>query len=286
MAIEETRFSYRGADGVGLAGFRWSGHGAPRAVLQLAHGAGEHCGRYRERLAPIVEDGFTIYAADHRGHGRTSGMSHLGDFGPGGADACLSDMTLLAQRARAENPGLPLIMMGHSMGAIFTQAWLPEHSDLVDAVVLSGTTGSGPRFEGEWNSAFPRARTDYDWLSRDTAEVDRYVADPFCGIRFVEASNASFLALVARALHASDPSTIRPGLPVYVLVGEDDPINNRLAGVRPLIEGYRAAGLDVTFKSYPGGRHEMLNEINRDEVISDLLAWLRKTFPVWRTGRS
>src|SRR3954447_17773910 len=131
MPTTETRFRYHGADGTALAGFRWTPSIQPRVVLQLAHGAGEHSGRYREPLAPLVEAGFTIYAADHRGHGLTSGMSHLGDFGPGGAAAAVDDMAVLARLARAENPDLPLVLMGHSMGAMFAQAFLPEHSALI-----------------------------------------------------------------------------------------------------------------------------------------------------------
>jgi len=274
MTVTETLFRYHGADGVPLAGVLWRGGGEPKALLQVAHGAGEHAGRYRERLAPLAEAGFAIYAADHRGHGLTSGMSHFGDFGPGGAEACVADMAELAKRARSEHPGLPLILMGHSMGAIFAQAFLPEHSGLIDGLVLSGTAGPGPRFAGPPNSAFANPRTDYDWLSRDPVEVDRYIADPFCGIGFTKESQASFYAVAARAREITDLSGVRSGLPVYVFVGDEDPINNRLAGILPLIERYRAAGLDVTFKVYPEGRHEMLNETNRDQVVADLLAWL------------
>src|SRR5205085_5599324 len=117
-------------------------------------------------------------------------------------------------------------------------------------------------------------RTDYDWLSRDEAEVDKYVADPFCGIRFAPESMASFLTLRERAPTPQALAAVKAGLPVYVFVGDADPINRRLQGLTPLIDAYRAAGLDVTLKVYPGGRHEMLNETNRDEVVADLLAWL------------
>lgn len=274
MALSETRFRYHGTDGAALAGFKWSSSGTPRALLQLAHGAGEHSGRYRERLAPLAEAGFVIYAADHRGHGLTSGMSHLGDFGPGGAEACVADMAELSRLARQENPGLPLILLGHSMGAMFAQAYLGEHAALIDGLVLSGTSGPGPRMEGPPNSAFASPRTEYDWLSRDAAEVDRYIADPFCGIRFTDASQTSFRSVAAKALFQTDLASVQPGLPVYVFVGDEDPINNRLAAVTPLIEAYRAADLDVTFKVYEQGRHEMLNETNRDEVIADLTSWL------------
>jgi alpha-beta hydrolase superfamily lysophospholipase len=275
MTITETRFRYDGEDGTRLAGFKWQA-GQPKALLQLAHGAGEHAGRYLGPMAPIVEAGFAIYTADHRGHGMTSGMSHLGDFGPGGAPAVVSDMAVLSRRARAENPGLPLILMGHSMGAMLSQAYVLEHSGLIDALVLSGTTGPGARIAaGKLNDGF-EGRTAYDWLSRDQAEVDKYVADPFCGIQFTDASRDSFTALRERAPTAEALGRIRKGLPVYVVVGDEDPINGKLEGLTPLIDAYRAAGLDVTLKVYPGGRHEMLNETNRDEVVADLLAWLNQ----------
>lgn len=277
MRITQRCFRYEGGDGAGLAGFAWSGSAKPKALLQLAHGAGEHAGRYIEPLAPIVDAGFLIYTADHRGHGLTSGMSHLGDFGPGGAPAAVDDMAVLSRRARAEHPDLPLILMGHSMGAMFCQAFLPDHADLIDALVLSGTAGPGRIEPGTINRDFEPARTAYDWLSRDEAEVDAYIADPFCGIRFAPASAASFASLRERELSVQSLSRVRPGLPVYVVVGDADPINAKLARLAPLVDTYREAGLAVTLKVYPGGRHEMLNETNRAEVVADLLAWLDAT---------
>lgn len=274
MSLTTTLFRYEGADGVALAGVRSTASAPPRAILQLAHGAGEHSGRYWEPLAPILEAGFAVYAADHRGHGLTSGMSHLGDFGPGGAAACVADMAELSKLARAENPELPLVLMGHSMGAMFAQAYMLEHSGLIDALVLSGTTGPGPRLPGGPNSVFANPRTAYDWLSRDETEVDKYIADPFCGIQFTETSMASFAALRSRELSDEALAGVERGLPVYVFGGDEDPINRRLEGLKPLIDCYRRVGLDVTLKIYPGGRHEMLNETNRAEVVANLLAWL------------
>ena len=277
MTVTEQRFRYQGDDGTGLAGFRWSGAGKPRAVIQLAHGAGEHSMRYLEPLTPIIEAGYVVYAADHRGHGMTSGMSNLGDFGAGGAAAAVDDMAVLARLIREREPGLPLILLGHSMGAMFSQAWLPEHSELIDALVLSGTAGPGPRSPGGPNAAYKNPRTDYDWLSRDEAEVDKYIADPFCGIRFAPESAASFAALRERPLGGEALAKVRGGLPVYIFVGDADPINAGLTRLTPLVDAYRAAGLAVTLKVYPGGRHEMLNETNRDEVVAELLGWLDGT---------
>lgn len=274
----ETRFRYEGSDGTGLAGFRWASPAPPKAVLQVAHGAGEHAGRYLSPLTPIIEAGYLVYAADHRGHGLTSGMSHLGDFGPGGARAAVDDMAVLARLIREREPGLPLILFGHSMGAMLAQAWLPDHSELIDALVLSGTAAPGERLDpGRLNDGFAERRTAYDWLSRDPAEVDRYIADPFCKIRFTPESAASFQSLRERPADAASLSKVRKGLPVYVVVGDADPINDGLKRLTPLIDVYKAAGFDVTLKVYPGGRHEMLNETNRAEVVADLQAWLDRT---------
>jgi alpha-beta hydrolase superfamily lysophospholipase len=278
VSVIETRFRYQGADGTGLAGFRWSAPGKPKAVIQLAHGAGEHSMRYLEPLTPIIEAGYVVYSADHRGHGMTSGMSHLGDFGPGGATAAVDDMAVLARLIREREGGLPLVLMGHSMGAMFAQAWLLDHSALIDALVLSGTAGGGgPRPTGGPNSGYAHPRTDYDWLSRDDAEVDKYIADPFCGIRFAPDSAASFAALRERRATPEELAKVKPGLPVYIFVGDEDPINARLERLTPLVDAYKAAGLAVTLKVYPGGRHEMLNETNRAEVVADLRAWLDRT---------
>jgi alpha-beta hydrolase superfamily lysophospholipase len=274
MTVTDQRFRYEGADGAGLAGFRWSGSARPKAVIQLAHGAGEHAMRYFGPLAPIIESGYIVYAADHRGHGMTSGMTSLGDFGPGGAPAAVDDMAVLARQIREREGDLPLVLFGHSMGAMFAQAWLLEHSALIDALVLSGTAGPAPIRPEGLNEGLRPQRTSYDWLSRDNAEVDKYIADPFCGIRFTPDSQASFMTLRERRLDPQALAKVKPGLPVYIFVGDADPINARLERLTPLVDAYKAVGLDVTLKVYPGGRHEMLNETNRAEVVRDLKSWL------------
>ena len=274
MTIDTTRLRYEGQDGTKLAGFRWSGTDKPKAAIQLAHGAGEHAMRYFEPLQPLLDAGYVIYAADHRGHGMTSGMRHLGDFGPGGAPVAVDDMAQLSKLIREREPGLPLVLMGHSMGAMFSQAYILDHSSLIDLLVLSGTAGPGAMPSGGPNAAFANPRTDYDWLSRVDAEVDKYIADPFCGIRFTPDSMQSFMALRERPMGPNALAKVKTGLPIYIFVGDADPINGKLERLTPLVEAYRAAGFAVTLKVYPGGRHEMLNETNRDEVVGDLRAWL------------
>jgi alpha-beta hydrolase superfamily lysophospholipase len=276
MAVQDDRFHFTADDGAQIAAFRWTAPGARRGVIQLAHGAGEHSLRYLEPLTPIIEAGYAVYSADHRGHGATAGSADkLGDFGPAGAPQAIADMADLSRLIRVHEPDLPLILLGHSMGAMFSQVFLVDHSDLIDALVLSGTAGPGPLPADGPNAAFKTPRTEYDWLSRDEAEVDKYVADPLCGIRFTEESMASFFALRERPIGGAALAGVKTDLPIYVFVGDADPINVNLARITPLIEGYKAAGLtDVTLKVYPGGRHEMLNETNRAEVVADLNAWL------------
>lgn len=281
MPVNTSRFTYQGEDGTEIAGFRWDAPGTPRAIIQLAHGAGEHSLRYLEPLTPLVEGGYTIYAADHRGHGATAGSQEkLGDFGPGGAPAAIDDMAVLSRRIRQENPGVPLALLGHSMGASFSQVYFTQHHALIDALVLSGTAANWlPRGERSLNSGYENPRTDYDWLSRDEAEVDKYIADPLSGIRFTPESRKSFTSLGERTADAGYLQDVRKDLPIYVFVGDADPVNAGLTRITPLIERFEEAKLsDVTLKVYPGGRHEMLNETNRDEVVADLKAWLDRVF--------
>jgi alpha-beta hydrolase superfamily lysophospholipase len=283
MDIEERQFRFEAPDGASIAAYRWAAGGvAPRAVLQVAHGMGEHARRYIKPLQPVMAAGFVLYADDHRGHGATAPEGALGDFGETGAEAVVEDLSQLTDIARAENPGLPLILLGHSLGSFFAQAFVFDHSAKIDGLVLSGTAAFGDRtgspkrldeiaVEGE------KPRTPFDWLSRDPAEVDAYMADPLCGFSRKPGSEASFARVSARLRDAAEIARIRKDLPIYVFVGDKDPINQDLTLLKPLTDRYEAAGLkDLTVTIYPGGRHEMLNETNRNEVVADLLAWLER----------
>lgn len=281
MTIETREFRFAGADGTSIAAYRWASAGvAPRAVLQVAHGMAEHALRYRDRLAPLMDAGWVIYSQDHRGHGATSlSTEALGDFGVDGAEAVINDTLRLTEIARAENPGRPLILMGHSLGSFFAQAYVFDHGDRIDGLVLSGTAAFGDRpatpRPGGPNAAIENPRTDYDWLSRDEAEVDAYIADPLCGFPRQPSAAESFARVSKRLSDPAEIAKIPKGLAIYVFVGDKDPVNRELELLHPLVDRYRAAGLErLTVKIYPGGRHEMLNETNRDEVLADLSAWL------------
>jgi alpha-beta hydrolase superfamily lysophospholipase len=279
-ALDEQAFDFAGLGGVRIAGYRWSDGRPARVVIQIAHGMAEYARRYRPLIERLVQAGAVVYANDHRGHGATAGsIEALGDFGPGGYDAMSEDMAILTRRARAGHPDLPLILIGHSMGSFAAQAYVLDHADLIDGLVLSGSTALDELVKARatfetLNTPFEPARTPFDWLSRDEAQVDAYIADPLCGFP----AKADQVRSPEMAQRLADPERLKridPDLPINLLAGDEDPLNGHLAHLHTLAARYRAAGIkDLTCDFYPGGRHEMFNETNREEVIRNLQAWI------------
>ncbi len=285
------RADFDSAGGVAVAAYRWDPQAAPRAVVQVTHGMGEHALRYAELAGVLNDSGYVVYAQDHRGHGATAGsLDALGQVGAEGWTEIVGDIDRLRGVATREHPGLPLVLLGHSMGSFAVQQYLLDHSADVDLAVLTGTAVidllepaldlDGPMDLSAFNAPFAPARTDYDWLSRDEEQVDRYVADPYCGFG-LDAEGARQMFLAARRL--ADPEQlagIRQDLPVYIAVGELDPVNARLALVHTLVDRLTKTGLtDVTLVTYPEARHEVFNETNRSQVYADLVAWLDARLP-------
>jgi alpha-beta hydrolase superfamily lysophospholipase len=281
----DIRFTLSRPDGQSLACYHWSNGDKPRAIIVVAHGMGEHALRYRPALAALIESGIAIYALDHRGHGATIALSDraAGDFGPGGFAAVVADLAALVEVARSANPDVPLFLLGHSMGSFIGQAFLIDHGSLVDGAVLVGTTAvdlladamaKEPDALAALNRPFEPARTPCDWLSRDDAQVDAYIDDPLCGFSLVPDSMVSLLSQGARLADPAKLARIPGGLPLYILIGARDVLVTDFGRLEPLVERYRAAGLDPVVMVYPDGRHEILNEINRDEVVGKLLDWL------------
>jgi len=281
--IEEEFFRLRERDGLAPLARRWSSGEPLRAMMVVAHGMGEHAARYFGPLETIVRSGVDIVAIDHRGHGEDAlAADALGDYGPGGFDGVESDLAALIDWARAAAPHLPLILLGHSMGSMIAQAVAIDHGEKLDGLILSGSVavdhipagGDPAGLIAALNAPFEPARTAFDWLSRDEAEVDRYIEDPLCGFGLTEASFASLAAAGSRLADPAALAAIPERLPIYILSGDMDPLHSVLGGVQPLIDRYAAAGKRVTSRLYPGGRHEMLNETNRAEVVADLRRWI------------
>ncbi|MFN8190123.1 MAG: alpha/beta hydrolase [Nocardioidaceae bacterium] len=276
------------ADGIPIATYAWTDAGdTPLGVVQISHGLAEHGARYDRLARALNAAGFLAYATDHRGHGRT-GQDHLGDFGAAGWDGLIADVVQYGAQLAAEHHELPIFLVGHSMGSFAAQSVIADHSGQYDGVVLSGSTAldalagaladappDAPAGLEAFNAGFEH-RTGYEWLSRDEAEVDAYVADPWCGF---DTPAETIPMLFAHAARLADPEVlggIRKDLPLLLAAGSDDPVGG---GGGQLVEllgrRYRDAGIaDVTVRIYPSARHEIFNETNRDEVTADVVGWL------------
>jgi alpha-beta hydrolase superfamily lysophospholipase len=272
---------------------RWMADGteptSARAAVQIAHGMGEHSQRYARFAEALVGAGYVVYANDHRGHGHTAPSPEMyGDFGPGGWLGLVHDQLDLGEFIDTETGGLPRCVFAHSMGSFALQQLLLDHSSHLAAAILSGTSAvdalaaiapvdDTPADLNSFNVPFEPARTQSDWLSRDDVEVDKYVADPMCGFG-VDAKGLRGMA--ADAARACDPATlagIRSDLPLLMVSGSADPLAGGLALVETVAQRYRDAGMtNVMAIWYTDARHELLNEINRDEVTTDILNWLGK----------
>ncbi|GGY64581.1 alpha/beta hydrolase [Streptomyces omiyaensis] len=279
-------FTFTSQDGVRVHVHTWLPEGPVRGVVQIAHGMGEHALRYAPLADHLTARGHAVYAADHRGHGRSmhAGPGHLG---ADGWNLLVGDLATLTRTARERHPGVPVVLLGHSMGSFAAQQYLLDHAELVDGVALSGTTavdalitalaeapatGGGP-FDA-FNAPFAPVRTEADWLSRDERQVDAYLADPLCGFG-LDLQGLADMAGAAGRLAA--PAGIPADLPVALFVGDRDPLNGRLAHSDLLVSRYREAGLtDLSYHRYEGARHEVLNETNREEVVADLTAWIAR----------
>jgi alpha-beta hydrolase superfamily lysophospholipase len=303
-------FTLTAADGVELFVYRWLPERLPVAAVQIAHGLAEHAGRYARLAESLTGAGYAVYANDLRGHGRTAKASDdLGFFAEqGGWQKCVNDLWQLHQHVAAAHAGVPLVLLGHSMGSTLAEQFMGEHGNALAGVVLSGANGNptplaamgraltraervrlGSRGRSKlvqsltfdaFNKKFAPARTAFDWLSRDPAEVDKYIADPLCGFAATVQLWIDLLdgweAVSTPAHRARVPKT----LPLYVIAGGRDPVSGNTRQLESWLADYGAAGVSkLEHRFYPEARHELFNETNRDEVTADLLEWLKQRLP-------
>lgn len=278
------------ADGTQVTTYTWAQTpGQPVGVVQISHGLAEHGERYDRFARALNAAGFIVHAVDHRGHGRTAG-GKLGDFGSAGFGGLIADVAQFGALLRAQHgpQQLPLFLFGHSMGSFAAQAAILDHSSTWSGVILSGSTAldlfaaamanapaDAPAGLAAFNAGFEH-RTGYEWLSRDAAEVDAYVADPWCGWDVPPDVIPSLFAPAPRLADPAQLARIRSDLPILIASGDADPLAAGGVLLEQLGQRYRDAGVaDVTVKLYPAARHEILNETNREEVMGDVVAWLR-----------
>lgn len=298
------------SDGILLAGHAWlpsQGSPEPQAVVVIAHGMAEHAGRYARFAAALNAAGFAAYGFDHRGHGRSVAagqlLGHMAD--EDGWNRAVGDLAAVCRLAQQRHPGKPLLLFAHSMGSFMAQQFLYEHGALLAGCVLCGSNGKPPpiaalgwlitRLErlrlgrrgvsalvqsqsfGAFNKRFQPQRTDFDWLSRDAAEVDKYIADPLCGFPITIQSWIDFLDGLQAIARPENQARIPKHLPVFVIAGRHDPVSGGGRGLRQLLDAYAAAGLTrVESRFYDEARHELLNEINRDAVTANIVDFFRR----------
>jgi alpha-beta hydrolase superfamily lysophospholipase len=293
---------------------QWLPEAPPKALIMVSHGMAEHGGRYVRLAEALCGAGYGVFALDQRGHGRTADEGTLGLFAEqDGWSKVVGDLASLNQHIGQQQPGVPIILLGHSMGSYIAQAYLLHHSASLHGAVLSGSNfqpvalyraarlitraerlrqglrGRSALIEflsfGSFNQAFKPNRTAFDWLSRDPDEVDRYLHDPLCGFRCTNQLWFDLLGGLQQISKASNLAQIDPGLPILVIGGECDPVSEGKR-LKSLAHALREAGCqNLQLNIYPQARHEVFNETNRDEVTADVLTWLDQALTLRRPAR-
>jgi len=296
-------FVFKTVDGANLHVSGWTVQ-QPKAIVQILHGMAEYGSRYARLAEALASAGYSTYAHDHRGHGKSipagSEPGHAADSDSW--NRVVEDAHGVNREIAKRHPGIPIIILGHSMGSFILQQLLFEHPNDMVAAALSGSNGKPPaiaalgkliaRIErlrvgkskpspllqrltfGEYNKPYASPRTEFEWLSRDPDEVDKYVADPLMGFAVSTQTWLDLLNALDRISNPSNIAKIPKGMPIYLFAGDQDPVGDKGKGMKNLYDAYkRAAIFDVRLKLYPGGRHEMLNETNRQEVMNDFIAW-------------
>ena len=281
--------------------------GKPRAVVQIAHGIAEHIERYRPFMEFLANNGFVVAGNDHLGHGKSIRVpAEQGFFAEkDGWWRVVDDMDKLHDIMSNEYPELPYVLFGHSMGSFLTRTYLIKHPDKYDGVILSGTghqspalvlggnaaasvmaklngaMGDGAKLDslafGTYLNKIENPRTKFDWLSRDTEQVDKYIADPLCGFVGKIGLYRDMMQGIKFITDKKNIAQMNKEKPVYFMSGDGDPVGDYGKGVERAYKAFCDAGLhDVFMRLYPGGRHEMLNETNKEQVYQDILNWLNE----------
>ncbi|WP_227935919.1 alpha/beta fold hydrolase [Alkalihalobacillus deserti] len=296
------------SDGHEIFVYNWSDESvAPRAIIQIAHGMAEHGGRYKKFGEHLALNGVMIYVNDHRGHGRTGEKSGLlGHFNDkNGFERAVTDLKEINEYIHHNHQDVPVFLMGHSLGSFLVRRFVQKYNGVVKGVIISGTGGDtgiagklakkvvksqirklGKQTEspllnklifGNYNKKINSPKTDYDWLSRDKKEVQKYIDDPLCGF-IPTAGFFEDLLDGLRLIHQDgEVEKIEKDMPFFFFSGEQDPLGKRTKAVLSVINQYKKHGIrKIDYKFYKEGRHEMLNEVNRDDVTRDIVKWLEQ----------
>lgn len=305
-------FFFQGDGGVNIYTRVWAPDTQkPKAVIQIAHGMRESTAYYNEFAQKLASDGFFVYINDARGHGMTAGMPESAEFhknagymGDDGINAMVGDLISLTGIIKREHAGLPVFLLGHSMGSVLSRLYILKKPEDIDGLIVSGTTGPvnsyrlekmiesaeneakkyGRRAEaiqppellcGHFNDRFRPLKTPYDYMSRDQRMVEDAVSSPFAKIIYSTGFYVDFFKALAFLNDIQNLELLSKTLPIFSVSGSDDPFGDCGNGVRELFQMYESLHVeDAKYIIYPGGRHEMLRETNREEVFSDIIGWI------------
>ncbi|NFI05696.1 alpha/beta hydrolase [Clostridium botulinum] len=303
MGIKELNFEMKREDGVNVFVRKFLKENTSlKGAVIVCHGLGEHAGRYKQFNEVLAENGFTVYAHDQRGHGKTAVRDDVVHLESGGFNKTVDDMEALYKIVKAENENLPIFIFAHSMGTVITRKFIQKYSNNeLKGVILYGPVYFLDRVKelcdeskksmikngsdyvnmnliglafGNFNERFEPKRTDFDWLTRDNKEVDKYINDPLCG----KPQTVGYYYEFASKFNVYDDeeiNKIRKDLSVIFITGGDDPTSDYGEGIKVASEKYKKAGInDINLKIYPKARHELLNEFNKEEVINDVINWI------------
>ncbi|TDT72266.1 alpha-beta hydrolase superfamily lysophospholipase [Hypnocyclicus thermotrophus] len=298
------KFIFNAKDNKLITTFKWLIR-KPKAIVQIIHGMAEHAKRYDEFAKFLNENGYSVYATDHRGHGETLESNEmLGEIGKDGFNKMIEDEILLTEIIKKENNNLPVYVLGHSMGSFILQEYVIRNSKNIRKAIFSGSCGKMglelnfgkiiAKLEmgnnkvkpskiidflnfGMFNLKFKNKKTKQDWLNRDEKEVEKYIKDPLCGGIFPSQFYYYFYDGLIKLKDLSRLNNINKNLEIYIFSGEMDPVGQFGKGVKRLYDAYKNTGIkDVSMKLYRDGRHEMLNELNKQEVYRDILEFFKK----------
>lgn len=276
-------------------------------IVQISHGMSEEAGRYKRFANYLTDNGYIVYINDHRGHGKSAeNINRIGILAQKDGIHCIvKDLNKLTKIIKTENNGLPIFLFSHSMGSFAAQKYIIDYSEDIDGVILSGTNGlHGIEVDlgflvakvmskiqgrekkaylidklafGGFNKKFKPNKSEFDWLSRDFKEVEKYIENEYCGVVFSNGYFYDLFKLFKEIGNINNLKKINSKLPIYIFAGDKDPVGKFGKGITKLYENYKKVGIEnVEFKLYSGGRHEMLNEINKDEVINDTINWIKQ----------
>jgi Lysophospholipase len=297
-------FFMKAKDGADIYIHQWHDVSEPRAAVQVFHGMAEHAGRYQLFAEFLNRNGFVVYADDHRGHGKTAGtVEKVGYIGEDGYNKIIEDENMLTAFIKEKHPGLPVFIFAHSFGSFIGQSYITKYGGDIAGIILSGSAARS-RFEvgfgrilttldkavngekkqsllmnamcfGTYNKNITDSNSAFAWISRDAKEVEKYEKDIYCGTVFT-VNYFYYMFKGLKDLNGKGVFNRVPAcLPIYLMSGDADPVGSYGKCVQKLYEKYSEVNIkDLKLKLYPGGRHEMLNEINREEVCNDILNWL------------